>query len=101
MVGIGGTMEAGFRVKRLEESGKSRDPVDGQKKERKRGRIFCFTLLSWTAPSMTKALKRDPKTLRSHHWFGPDDLRSFGHRSRLKGMGWSDDDYLGKPVVAI
>ena len=34
-------------------------------------------------------------------WFGPDDVRSFGHRSRLKGMGYSDRDYLGKPVVGI
>jgi len=28
-------------------------------------------------------------------------MRSFGHRSRLKGMGYSDRDYLGKPVVGI
>lgn len=39
--------------------------------------------------------------LRSHRWFGPDDLRSFGHRSRLKGMGFADEDYLGKPVIGI
>jgi dihydroxy-acid dehydratase len=44
---------------------------------------------------------RDPETLRSHRWFGPDDLRSFGHRSRLKGMGFGDEDYLGKPVIAL
>ena len=44
---------------------------------------------------------RDPKQLRSHRWFGPDDLRSFGHRSRLKGMGFDDEDYRGKPVVGI
>lgn len=44
---------------------------------------------------------RDPTQLRSHRWFGPDDLRSFGHRSRLKGMGLADDDYLGKPVIGI
>ncbi|WP_164102858.1 L-arabinonate dehydratase [Candidatus Laterigemmans baculatus] len=43
----------------------------------------------------------DPSTLRSHRWFGPDDLRSFGHRSRLKGMGLDDEDYRGKPIVAI
>ena len=45
--------------------------------------------------------RRSPETLRSHRWFGPDDVRSFGHRSRLKGMGLSDDDYLGKPVIGI
>lgn len=44
---------------------------------------------------------RDPTHLRSHRWFGPDDLRSFGHRSRLKGMGLADDDYKGKPVIGI
>jgi dihydroxy-acid dehydratase len=38
---------------------------------------------------------------RSQRWFAPDDLRSFGHRSRLKGMGWSDEDYQGKPIIAI
>ncbi len=46
-------------------------------------------------------IDRDPKTLRSHRWFGPDDLRSFGHRSRLKGMGFDDLDYRDKPVVAM
>ncbi|MEM6980815.1 MAG: L-arabinonate dehydratase [Planctomycetota bacterium] len=44
---------------------------------------------------------RSPEKLRSHRWFGPDDLRSFGHRSRLKGMGFDDADYRDKPVVAI
>ena len=44
---------------------------------------------------------RDSTRLRSHRWFGPDDLRSFGHRSRLKGMGYADDDYRDKPVIAI
>jgi dihydroxy-acid dehydratase len=44
---------------------------------------------------------RDPKSLRSYRWFGPDDLRSFGHRSRLKGMGWGEEDYRGKPVVGL
>ncbi|MCZ6708775.1 MAG: dihydroxy-acid dehydratase, partial [Gammaproteobacteria bacterium] len=44
---------------------------------------------------------RDPQQLRSYRWFGPDDLRSFGHRSRLKGMGYDDIDFRGKPVVGI
>ena len=43
----------------------------------------------------------DPKSLRSHRWFGPDDLRSFGHRSRLKGMGIDDTDFRGRPVIGI
>lgn len=28
-------------------------------------------------------------------------MRSFGHRSRLKGMGFDDADYRGKPVIGI
>ncbi len=44
---------------------------------------------------------KDPKTLRSYRWFGPDDLRSFGHRSRFKGTGYDDEDYRDKPIVAI
>ncbi len=44
---------------------------------------------------------RDPKQLRSYRWFGPDDVRSFGHRSRLKAMGFDDVDYVDRPVIAI
>ncbi len=42
-----------------------------------------------------------PEDLRSHRWFGVEDLRSFGHRSRMKQMGLSPEDYAGKPVIAI
>ncbi|MFP6666988.1 MAG: L-arabinonate dehydratase [Pirellulales bacterium] len=42
-----------------------------------------------------------PEELRSYRWFGPDDLRSFGHRSRVKQMGYDKEDYEGKPVIAI
>src|SRR3979411_1214462 len=44
---------------------------------------------------------RNPKSLRSHRWYGPDDLRSFGHRSRAASMGCTQADYAGKPVIAI
>jgi dihydroxy-acid dehydratase len=44
---------------------------------------------------------RDPKSLRSYRWYGPDDLRSFGHRSRAASMGCTQADYAGKPVIAI
>ena len=37
---------------------------------------------------------------RSRRWTAPDDLRSFGHRSRLKQLGWSEDDYA-RPIVAV
>jgi dihydroxy-acid dehydratase len=45
--------------------------------------------------------RKTPEQLRSHRWFGVDDLRSFGHRSRAKQMGYGPEDYAGKPVVAI
>ena len=42
-----------------------------------------------------------PEPLRSSRWWDPDSLRGFGHRSRLKGMGYDDADFRGKPTVAI
>jgi len=45
--------------------------------------------------------QKDSKSLRSYRWYGPDDLRSFGHRSRAASMGCVQADYAGKPVVAI
>ncbi len=42
-----------------------------------------------------------PEQLRSYRWFGPNDLRSFGHRSRARQMGLGPEDWQGKPVVAI
>ena len=44
---------------------------------------------------------RDPKSLRSHRWLGVDDLRSFGHRSRLRQLGYDGEDWRGKPVIGI
>src|SRR5438445_5156738 len=44
---------------------------------------------------------KTPKALRSYRWYGPDDLRSFGHRSRAASMGCIHADYQGKPVIAI
>ena len=42
-----------------------------------------------------------PADLRSYRWFGPNDLRSFGHRSRARQMGLGPEDWEGKPVIAI
>ncbi|MEO4045390.1 L-arabinonate dehydratase [Hoeflea sp. CAU 1731] len=39
--------------------------------------------------------------LRSSRWFDTDDLRGFGHRSRLMQMGYSREDWEGRPVIAI
>ncbi|MEY8097232.1 L-arabinonate dehydratase [Falsihalocynthiibacter sp. S25ZX9] len=39
--------------------------------------------------------------LRSARWFDADDLRGFGHRSRIMQMGYGAEDWQGKPVIAI
>ena len=45
--------------------------------------------------------RKRPEDLRSHRWYGVDDLRAFGHRSRTAQMGYPRSDYAGKPVIAI
>ncbi|WP_353475587.1 L-arabinonate dehydratase (plasmid) [Salipiger sp. H15] len=49
---------------------------------------------------MTQHVKT-PDTLRSSRWFAPDDLRSFGHRSRMMQLGYAEEDFRGKPVIGI
>ena len=39
--------------------------------------------------------------LRSYRWFAPEDIRSFGHRSRAMQMGLNKDDWENKPVIGI
>ncbi len=53
-----------------------------------------------TKDNSTMARKR-PEDLRSHRWYGVNDLRSFGHRSRTAQMGYDRSDYAGKPVIGI
>jgi dihydroxy-acid dehydratase len=50
-----------------------------------------------TAPQM----KKTAESLRSARGFAPDDLRSFGHRSRLMQMGLGPQDWTGKPFIGI
>lgn len=45
--------------------------------------------------------RKTPETLRSARWFAPDDLRGFGHRSRMMQMGYAQEDWAGRPVIAI
>ena len=45
--------------------------------------------------------RKKPEDLRSARWFAPDDLRSFGHRSRMNQMGYEDAEFRGKPVIGI
>ena len=48
---------------------------------------------------MTKT--KTPADLRSARWFAPDDLRSFGHRSRMMQLGYAEEDFAGKPVIGV
>ncbi|UGV27687.1 dihydroxy-acid dehydratase [Rhodopseudomonas boonkerdii] len=45
--------------------------------------------------------KKTPDQLRSARWFAPDDLRSFGHRSRAMQQGYAPEEWKGRPVIAI
>ena len=49
---------------------------------------------------MSKHTKK-PEDLRSARWFAPDDLRSFGHRSRMNQMGYDVSEFAGKPIIGI
>ncbi len=46
-------------------------------------------------------IRKRPEELRSHRWFGASDLRSFGHRSRLRQFGYDSADWRGKPVIGV
>jgi dihydroxy-acid dehydratase len=50
---------------------------------------------------MTDIPRKTPEALRSARWFGPADLRSFGHRSRTMQMGYAPEEWQGRPVIAI
>lgn len=59
---------------------------------------------SWSKEKTLDTAKRNKKgveDLRSRRWFGLNDLRSFGHRSRAKQMGYGAEDFAGKPVIAV
>ncbi len=45
--------------------------------------------------------RKKPEELRSHRWFGVQDLRAFGHRSRMRQMGYDSEDWEGRPVIGI
>ena len=48
---------------------------------------------------MTTQKKKSPESLRSYRWLGKNDLRSFGHRSRLRQFGYDSADWAGKPMI--
>ena len=45
------------------------------------------------------AQKLSPEQLRSFRWFGPPTQRGFSHRSRMKQLGFRNEDFTGKPVI--
>ncbi len=45
--------------------------------------------------------RKKPTELRSHRWYGVDTLRAFGHRSRTLQMGYTKEEFAGKPVIAL
>ena len=45
--------------------------------------------------------RKKPTDLRSHRWYGVDTLRAFGHRSRTLQMGFTREEFAGKPVIAL
>ncbi len=66
------------------------------------GRIDRRNACNWKRKYGAYALAvKQYEDLRSARWFRPDDLRSMGHRSRAMQMGLSNDDWEGKPVIAI
>jgi len=45
--------------------------------------------------------RKRAEDLRSYRWLGVSDLRSFGHRARLRQGGFDAEDWKGKPVIGI
>ena len=50
---------------------------------------------------MPKTRLKTARDLRSARWFASDDLRSFGHRSRMMQLGYSDSEYLDRPMIGV
>jgi hypothetical protein len=45
--------------------------------------------------------RKKPEDLRSYRWMGPQTMRAFGHRSRVKQMGYDAEDWTGRPIIGI
>src|SRR5207253_8946335 len=46
-------------------------------------------------------MRKSPEQLRSRRWFGGEDVRASGHRSRAKQMSYALEDFAGKPIIGI
>ncbi|MBS29493.1 MAG: dihydroxy-acid dehydratase [Alphaproteobacteria bacterium] len=49
---------------------------------------------------MTKT-RKTPADLRSANWLAGESMRAFSHRGRLRQLGFSPDDFDGRPVIGI
>jgi dihydroxy-acid dehydratase len=45
--------------------------------------------------------RKKPRRLRSQEWFGKPDRDGFMHRSWMKGQGYPEDLFDGRPVIGI
>ena len=54
-----------------------------------------------TPKNVTPKNVMQPEQLRSHRWFGGDELRDFSHRARTRQLGYNPEEHLGKPVIAV
>ena len=70
--------------------------------------IFTTRRLSVRKYFLTQEMSCQPaavanarKICGSHRWFGVQELRAFGHRSRFKQMGYDAADFAGKPIIGI
>lgn len=50
---------------------------------------------------MTGKHRISPAQLRSARWFAPDDLRTFGHRSRMMQLGYAEQEFRDKPIIGV
>src|ERR1700690_1523202 len=63
---------------------------------------ICRLSDSAVTPDVLRMTNRKrSEDLRSHRWLGVNDLRSFGHRSRLRQGGFDATDWHCKPVIGI
>ena len=50
---------------------------------------------------MSSSQLKTPETLRSARWFGPDDLRTFGHRSRMMQLVMLRKNFLENQLLGF
>ena len=60
-----------------------------------------MTMREPTARPPAAGHRKTPAELRSAKWLAPNDLRSSGHRSRAMQMGYSPEEWQGRPIIAI